>query len=96
MSIDRIIWTDHAELRLGQRGLTRFEVEAAVRDTDDVREVNRGDADWRIEGVRADGRKFVVVYDCPVDGEENVACVVSAWPLRKTRRSRQGPKRELS
>lgn len=96
MSIGRITWTDHAELRLGERGLTRFEVEEAVRDADDGREANRGDADWRIEGVRADGRKFVVVYDCPIKGDESVACVVSAWPLRGARRSRQGPKRELS
>lgn len=96
MSIGRITWTDHAELRLGERGLTRFEVEEAVRDSDDGREANRGDADWRIEGVRADGRKFVVVYDCPIKGDESVACVVSAWPSRRARRSRQGPKRELS
>jgi len=85
MPIGRFIWTDHAELRLGQRGLTRFEVEEAVRDGHEIRERNRGDADWRIEGVRADGRRFVAIYDSPVRGDADTARVVSAWPLRGDR-----------
>ena len=86
MGINRFVWTDHAELRLGQRGLTRFEVEEAVREGHEIREPNRGDADWRVEGVRADGVKFAVVYDNPVQGDGGAACVVSAWPLRGSRR----------
>ncbi len=82
MGIDRFIWTDHAELRLGQRGLTRFEVEVAVREGHEARQENRGDADWRVEGVRGDGRRFVVIYDCPVRGDAGLARVVSVWPLR--------------
>jgi hypothetical protein len=82
VEIERFIWTDHAELRLGQRGLTRFEVEEAVRERHEIREANRGDADWRVYGSRSDGRKFAVVYDNPVRGDAGAACVVSAWPLR--------------
>ena len=82
MAIQRFIWSHHAELRLGQRGLTRFEVEEAVREGHEIRERNRGDADWRVEGVRADGRRFVVIYDSPVRGDADAVCVVSAWPLR--------------
>jgi uncharacterized protein DUF4258 len=82
VEIERFIWTEHAELRLVQRGLTMLEVEEAVRDGHEIREANQGDADWRIEGVRADGRKFAVIYDNPVRGDASAACVVSAWPLR--------------
>lgn len=85
MEIERFIWTNHAELRLGQRGLTRFEAEEAVREGHDIREENRGDADWRVYGTRSDGRRFAVVYDNPVRGDAHAACVVSAWPLRDGR-----------
>lgn len=82
MAIERFIWTDHAELRLGERGLTRSEVEEAVREGHPIREVNQGDADWRVYGLRSDGRKFAVLYDNPVRGDAGAARVVSAWPLR--------------
>lgn len=86
MGIERFIWTDHAELRLGQRGLTRFEVEEAVREGHEIREPNHGDAGWRVEGVRSDGVEFVVIYDNPVGGDRHTARLVSAWPLRRGRR----------
>jgi hypothetical protein len=86
MAIERFVWTDHAELRLGERGLTRSEVEETVREGHPIREVNRGDADWRVYGVRSDGRKFAVVYDNPVRGDAGAVCVVSAWPLRASDR----------
>ena len=63
MRVERFIWTDHAELRLGQRGLARFEVEEAVREGHEARVANRGDADWRVEAVRGGGRRFVVIYE---------------------------------
>lgn len=85
MGVERFIWTEHAELRLGQRGLTTFEVESAVRQGHDVRQVNRGDADWRVEGERGDGKRFVVIYDCPVRGDSRLVRVVSVWPLRGPR-----------
>jgi hypothetical protein len=87
VGIERFIWTDHAELRLGQRGLARIEVEEAIREGHEIRESNRGDAAWRVEGVRADGRKFVVLYDNPARGDEGAARVVSAWALRRSGRN---------
>lgn len=82
MAIKRFAWTDHAELRLDERSLTRSEVEETIREGHPIREVNRGDADWRVYGTRSDGRKFAVVYDNPVGRDTGTARVVSAWPLR--------------
>jgi len=82
VAIKRFIWTDHAELRLGERGLTRSEVEDAIREGHPIREVNRRDADWRVYGMRSDRRKFAIIYDNPVQGDADVARVVSVWPLR--------------
>jgi hypothetical protein len=53
VEIERFIWTDHAELRRSDRGLGRLEVEEVVRDSHQFREVNRGDADWRVYGTAA-------------------------------------------
>lgn len=82
MAIERFVWTDHAELRLEERGLTRTEVEDAIREGHSIREVNRGDADWRVYGMRPDGRRFAVVYDNPNRGDANAVCIVSVWVLR--------------
>ena len=82
MGIERFFWTDHAELRLGQRGLTKIDIEEAIREGHANRESNHGDAAWRVEGVRADSCRFVVVYDNPALGDEGAARIVSAWPLR--------------
>jgi hypothetical protein len=87
VGIERFIWTDHADLRLGQRGLARIEVEDVIREGHENRESNQGDAAWRLEGVRADGRKFVVIYDNPALGDEGAARVVSVWPLRGSGRN---------
>lgn len=69
MGIEHIIWTAHAELRLDHRGLTRFEVEEAIREGHPIREANQGDADWRVYGTRTDGREFAVIYDNPARGD---------------------------
>jgi hypothetical protein len=82
VEIERFIWTDHAELRLSDRGLSQAEVEAAVRFGHQFREVNRGDADWRVHGTRSDGRQFAVIYDHPVLDDVGMARIVSVWPLR--------------
>jgi hypothetical protein len=60
MTIDRFTWTIHAEERLHQRGLTRVRVERAVRKLHPIREINDGNADWRV-----DAGNFTVVYDHP-------------------------------
>lgn len=82
MKIERFIWTDHAELRLSDRGLSRLEVEEVVRDGHQFREVNCGDADWRVYGTRSDGRRFAVIYDHPALDDLGQARIVSIWPLR--------------
>lgn len=82
--IERIFWTDHALLRLRDRGLSMLEVEDVVREGHASRQVNRGDADWRVYGTGLDGSRFVVLYDHPALGESAFARVVSAWRLRKT------------
>lgn len=46
MPIKRFIWTFHAEDRLLERGLTRAQVERAVRELHPLRETNAGDAQW--------------------------------------------------
>jgi len=83
MAIERFEWTHHAEVRLGERHLTRERVEQAIRDGHDERQVNVGDADWRVHGVRSDGKTFAVVYDNPIKRDHNAARIVSAWPLRR-------------
>jgi Domain of unknown function (DUF4258) len=83
MPIERFEWTHHAEVRLGERHLTREGVERAIRDGHDQRQVNAGDADWRVHGVRSDGKTFAVVYDHPAKLDPHTARIVSAWPLRR-------------
>lgn len=82
MAIERFVWTEHAESRLSERGLTRFEVEEVVREGHGSREVNKGDATWRVHGERSDGRRFAVIYDHPALGDPALARIVSVWPLR--------------
>jgi hypothetical protein len=80
--IGRINWTIHAEQRLRDRGLSRDEVEQAIRDGHQSRQVNKGEADWRVYGIRADGRRFVVIYDHPVSSDRSSARIVTLWSLR--------------
>lgn len=80
--IERIHWTDHAEQRVVERGLTREEVETAILGGLKTRIPNRGNADWRVYGDRPDGRRFVVAYDHPVFGSSGEARVVTVWTLR--------------
>jgi hypothetical protein len=84
--IQRITWTDHALLRLKDRGLSRMEVEELVRQGHRFRQVNRGDADWRLHGTRPDGRQFAVIYDHPALQDPGLARIVSVWPLRDSSR----------
>jgi hypothetical protein len=63
-------------------GAAQSEVQAAVRDAHSLREPNRGEADWRVHGLRANGRRFAVIYDHPVQGQRNTVRIVSVWTLR--------------
>jgi hypothetical protein len=40
-------------------------------------------ADWRVHGIRSDGKRFAVVYDNPAKRNPTTARIVSAWPLRR-------------
>jgi hypothetical protein len=81
MPIERFIWTTHAEDRRTERLLDRSTLERAVRDAHAERQINRGDADWRIYGLLADGRHFVVVYDHPHEADQGAVRIVSVWPF---------------
>jgi Domain of unknown function (DUF4258) len=79
MAIERIIWTDHALLRIEQRQLARFEVEEAIRDAHDARSPNDGKADSLISASLAAGRQIEAIYDHPVRGDTTVVRVISVW-----------------
>ncbi|HSS32091.1 MAG TPA: DUF4258 domain-containing protein [Solirubrobacterales bacterium] len=82
MAIERFLWTEHAERRLSQRAFSKAQVDEAIRDGHASRQINRGDADWRVYGTRSDGRRFAVIYDHPSLGDPTVARIVSVWALR--------------
>lgn len=76
MPIERFIWTTHAEDRCASRLLDRATLEHAVRHGHSERMINRGDADWRIDGLLPDGRHFAILYDRP---QPATALIVSVW-----------------
>jgi hypothetical protein len=79
VAIERFGWTDHALQRLEERGLTRFEVEEAIREGDDGREPNEDGADWLIAARTHSGISIEVVYDHPHHGDQGSARIVSVW-----------------
>ncbi len=89
MGIERFIWTDHAQQRVYERGLAPAEVERLISEQHDARELNQGEADWRLYGARTDGRGFAVIYDQPVHGEESTVRIVSVWTLRSSGQGRR-------
>jgi uncharacterized protein DUF4258 len=79
MEIERFVWTVHAQQRLGQRRLDRLEVEQAIRQGHDAREVNDGRAQWRVRGVTLQGASFEAIYDHPHDDDVTAVRIVSVW-----------------
>lgn len=79
MAVERFIWTHHAEGKRLRRLLDRSELERAIRDGHSDRRINHGDAEWRIDGLLADGRRFVVVYDHPHGADHTAVRIVSVW-----------------
>jgi Domain of unknown function (DUF4258) len=79
VAIESFEWTAHALLRLGQRHLTRSDVEQAIREAHDERRPNDGAADWLIAGTTTLGVSFEAIYDHPSHGDETTARIVSAW-----------------
>lgn len=79
MAIERFVWTTHAEKRRVDRLLDRFELERAIRNGHADRQIDRGEADWRIRGLLIDGRRFVIAYDHPRGSDHQAAVIVSVW-----------------
>ena len=79
MAIERFIWTTHAESKCLRRLLDRSDLEWAIRDGHADRQINHGDADWRIYGLLTDGRHFVVAYDHPHRADHAAVRIVSVW-----------------
>ncbi len=81
MPIERFIWTIHAEKRRAERLLDRFELEYAIRNGHADRQINPGEADWLIDGLLVDGRRFKIVYDHPHGNDHAAVRIVSVWDL---------------
>jgi hypothetical protein len=79
--VERFAWTEHAEMRVRQRGLNREEIERMIEQRHGERAINRGRAQWRIIGPRVLGVSLVVIYDHPHDSDTGAVRIVSAWPL---------------
>lgn len=81
MEIERFVWTEHAEMRLGQRRLNASDVQQAIRDSHVGRQVNDGRAEWLVSGKTADGTAFEAIYDHPHEDDESAVRIVSVWRL---------------
>jgi hypothetical protein len=81
MAIERFIWTAHAQLRLGQRHLDRLEVEQAIREGHDAREVNDGRAQWLVRGTTPTDAAFEVIYDHPHGEDVETVRIVTVWRI---------------
>jgi uncharacterized protein YuzE len=81
VGIDNFVWTGHAEMRLQQRQLDASDVEQAINEGHDTREVNDGRAEWLVSGKTADGTAFEAIYDHPHQGDEATVRIVSVWRL---------------
>lgn len=79
MPIAHYVWTAHARGRLRERRLDRCEIERAIRDGHDLREVNDGRAQWIVRGRTTEGVLFEVVYDHPHSANTDTVRIVSAW-----------------
>jgi hypothetical protein len=82
LPIERFIWTHHAEDKCARRLLDRSEMERSIRDGHAERQrmkIPPTPADWRIYGLLADGRHFVVAYDHPIGPDHAAVRIVSVW-----------------
>jgi hypothetical protein len=85
MAIERFVWTAHARSRLEQRHLHRQEVEQAIPEGHDAREVNDGRAQWLVRGTTSHEASFEAIYDHPHSGDIETVRIVSVWRLAKQR-----------
>jgi hypothetical protein len=77
VNIERFIWTVHAEDKRAKRMIDRIAVERAILNGHADRQINRGDADWRIYGLTLDGRNFAVLYDHPCRNDDKAVRIVT-------------------
>jgi hypothetical protein len=84
--IREIEWTIHARRRLRKRGASQADIEAAIYSEHVYRVRNPGDGDWLVRWVSGDGRRFEVVYDHPVYGDDSLARVVTVFRMGRRRR----------
>jgi hypothetical protein len=81
MPIKRFVWTKHANGKRRSRLLNCADIERAIRLGHGERRINRGRADWMVEGLCADGRRFGVVYDHPHHDDGQTVRIVTTWDL---------------
>lgn len=79
VEITEFIWTDHALDRIAERGVTRSEVQAAIREAHEDRVSNLGRADWLVATTTESGIRIEAIYDHPYRGDEITARIVSVW-----------------
>jgi hypothetical protein len=75
--IREIEWTDHARDRLQQWHVSKTDIEAVIRVEHPFRSSNSGRADWQVIYFHQDGKRFKVLYNHPVDGDETRARAVT-------------------
>jgi hypothetical protein len=81
VEVERFVWTEHARMRLAQRGLDAADVEQAIRSGHAGRKVNDGRAEWLVSGVLSNGTPVEAIYDHPHGGDDAAVRIVSAWRL---------------
>ncbi len=81
MTIQRFVWTTHAEDKRARRLLDRSELESAILAGHADRQINHGAADWLIRGLLIDGRRFEIVYDHPHGYDHTTVRIVSVWDI---------------
>jgi hypothetical protein len=65
--------------RCTSRLLDRSALEQAIRAEHSERGINRGEADWLIEGQLPDGRRFGAVYDHSSRINPTTVRIVTVW-----------------
>jgi hypothetical protein len=88
VAIERFVWTDHAEKRCAERLFDRSDVERAIRAGHADRQLNRGEADWRVHGLAIDGRRFAVLYDHPSRDDDKTVLIVNVLDVPRPSRRR--------
>ena len=79
----KVEWTSHAEERRAERKVRKAQVDAAIEGEHNFREENLGDGNWRLPLLDRHGRPCAVIYNNPVDGDAEVARVITIVRRRR-------------